>query len=263
MGEEVKYGDGMKTHGMKGSVVPKSTARPISENEYEGVEILGQIGGSDDIGGVIDTSQPIPQNIIEYDDLGNLKRSYVLDEKGLQRLKAANTMTAKNPNPRPQSYATAAGVGDSNVLQARTHTVFKRKPTGDEQQAAEETIEALPTPVPTSSSTLQVAPIGASWVDTLSTELAALRATPRVKVRFSGQFGSLAVLYNHVHREDFYLVMIQHSEDGEFYEAPSGDQQVLVEYSDQRYTCFPGPQVRLLPGGKIMVTVYMVEEEPA
>lgn len=255
----VKYGDGAKSHGMKGSVVPKSTARPVSDEEFDGAEVLQQVGSGEDSGGVVDVNQAIPQNIIEYNGDGSLKRSYVLDEVGLKRLKAANTMTKANPNPKPVSYATAAGVGDANVMQARSRTEFKRKPV---ELDLADSIEDAALPAPSSVSVpVSVLPGKSSWVDHLAGELNELIAAPRVKVRFKGQFGSLSVIYNHVHREEFYLIMMQHADDGEFYEAPSGDQQVLVEYDSQRYTCYPGPQFRLLPGGKIMVTVYMIEQE--
>lgn len=263
MGDEnvVKYGDGAKSHGMKGSVVPKSTARPVSDEEFEGAEVLQQVGGGEDAGGVVDVNQVIPQNIIEMNADGSLKRSYVLDEAGMKRLKASNTMTKANPNPRPVSYAMAAGVGDASVVQARSHTVFKRKNVELDLADSVEVEDAPALPSAPSAFMPVSIPIKSSWVDHLAGDLNALISAPRVKVRFKGQFGSLSVIYNHVHKEEFYLVMLQYAEDSEFYEAPSGEQQVLVEYDLQRYTCFPGPQFRLLPGGKIMVTVYMIEQE--
>jgi hypothetical protein len=263
MEDIVQYPDGKETHGMDGSVVPRSLSR--SQEDELGAMV------SDDTGGAIEINQTIPMNIIECDAKGRLKKAFVLDPAAQDRLRKANRVAPSVPGKPGQrqgklmSFEEAANVDpNSNSIEMVQTSAFKRKQTYEEKAAEEAMNERSAAPQkfvgevrynPEHATPLPSKPTEPNEFDMVMTH-------PRTKVRFKGQFGSTSVLYNLVHvHEDFKLVMLQYSADGQFNEAPSGDQPVLVQIEDRSYNCFPGPQVPLLPGSTLLITIYFIESE--
>ncbi len=252
--ETVEYPDAIPTHGMKGVVVPKSLGRSQDDQ-------LGQ-GVSDDTAPAIDLEKRIPMNIIEMDGKGNMVKAFVLDEAAQDRLRRANKTQNGARLSKPMSYEEAARVDpNKKTIEMVATSSFKRALTTEEKMAQEIYPESKADPIPEPQRDRVVQPSAALATDT-ENETSLIANHPRVKVKFSGAFGSIAVLYNLVHvHEDIQLVMLQYSADGQFNEAPSGDQQVLVEIDHQQYNCYPGPQVPLLPGSKLLITIYFIESE--
>jgi hypothetical protein len=84
---------------------------------------------------------------------------------------------------------------------------------------------------------------------------------PRIKVKFTGKFGSLTVPYNYIHRHGPFLIMLQYNNDACFYEAPQGEDEVTVVLPTATFKCYPGPQFQLSKDGAIMFTVYLIVGE--
>jgi hypothetical protein len=82
----------------------------------------------------------------------------------------------------------------------------------------------------------------------------------RVRVRFVGPFGKLAVPYNVVFRHDYSLVMLQYSPDGSFYEPPGGlEQHIEVQWHGRIFMCLPGPYF-IMPDQQTAVTVFLIDD---
>jgi hypothetical protein len=82
----------------------------------------------------------------------------------------------------------------------------------------------------------------------------------RVRVRFRGPFGKLAVPYNVVFRYGIFLIMIQHSPDGSFYEPPGQlEEHIEVQWHGRLFMCLPGPYFET-PDSQTAFTVFMIDE---
>lgn len=230
------YLDGKQTdHRMEGTVIPRSRAR----DQNDSLRQLPSLAG--DVGATFDLKAPYPQNIIAMDDKGQVTESFQLTPEAVFEMRKHHEKSGK---PALNFAEAAAKVKNQPVKQAVNTGVIQPV------KAAEKT---------SSDESLSVS---RELQEPRMTELDLLGAGSRqkVKVRFTGAFGGLTVFYNSVYRHDIFLVMVQYAGDGQFYEAPSGDQQVLVETPDGRYTCYPGPQFPLAQDSKLMVTVYIIEE---
>jgi hypothetical protein len=83
----------------------------------------------------------------------------------------------------------------------------------------------------------------------------------RIKVRFISRLGKLAVPYNLVFRYGMSLVMIQHSEEGIFYDPPqASDLEIEVWWHGSVYICFPGVYIEF-PDHQTAQTIFFVDEE--
>lgn len=83
----------------------------------------------------------------------------------------------------------------------------------------------------------------------------------RIKVRFISRLGKLAVPYNLVFRYGMSLVMIQHSEEGIFYDPPQApDLEIEVWWHGSVYICFPGVYIEF-PDHQTAQTIFFVDEE--
>jgi len=83
----------------------------------------------------------------------------------------------------------------------------------------------------------------------------------RVRVRFIGSFGKLAVPYNVVFRYDYLLVMLQYNPDGMFYEPPdvANGQHIEVQWHGRIFMCFSGPYF-IMPDQQTAVTLFLIDE---
>jgi hypothetical protein len=82
----------------------------------------------------------------------------------------------------------------------------------------------------------------------------------RVRIRFRGPFGKLAVPYNIVFRYGIFLVMIQYSPDGSFYEPPGQlEEHIEVQWHGRFFMCLPGPYF-IMPDSQTAFTVFMIDE---
>jgi hypothetical protein len=84
---------------------------------------------------------------------------------------------------------------------------------------------------------------------------------PQVQVRFTiPGFGTLPAVFNCVWQTGIYLSMLQYSAVGAFYEAAVTASPMRVDWDGKVLACFVGSQV-VLPGGKLMMSVFLVDPE--
>lgn len=240
------YPDGTATHGKEGAVLPRSTARSQDDDLHRLPSLAG------DIGATFDTHAPYPQNIIACDEKGRVVESFELTAAAVMKMREHNIYSGKKSLSFSEAAKLTSGEKVASAPLANTGVLQVQAPKSVRAAGA----AAASIQSPADPPGLSVRP----HTNQVSAELQELLGATRTRVRFKGSFGALSVLYSSVHRHDFYLVMVQYAEDGEFYEAPSGDQQVIVEVNGTQYTCFPGPQVPLAKDSKIMVTIYMIDE---
>jgi hypothetical protein len=82
----------------------------------------------------------------------------------------------------------------------------------------------------------------------------------RVKVRFIGNFGKLAVPYNVVFQDGISLVMVQYSPEGIFYDPPGGtDEHIEVQWHGRMFMCLPGVHF-IMPDQQTAFTVFLIDE---
>lgn len=86
-------------------------------------------------------------------------------------------------------------------------------------------------------------------------------AAVRVKVAFSGPFGSLTMPFDTAFVDDVCLVLVQCCDDGCFYKGPmNSDQHVRIEFTGQIFWCLPVVQY-IMPGGKVSHSVYAIDRD--
>lgn len=248
--DKVQYVESDETYGKKGTIVPKAANRSQED------ELVAPIG--DDAGSIVDIHQRVPQNIIEYDAKGRQTKAFVLDPAAQLRLAKANRVSPGSKLKKSMSYEEAALAGAEQLKPAVSVLEFK-KVSLDEEPGLKDSEAIVEQPVLKSAESPREVSFNGKSRDT---ELDELAASPRIKVRFKGAFGSISVLYNDVFVDGVSLVLKQYADDRQFCEAPSGDQQVVVEVGDTRYTCYPGPSVRLSETSKLMITIFFIEDAP-
>lgn len=247
--EKVTYVEADETYGKKGTIVPKAVNRSQED------DLVASIG--EDAGSPVDIYQRVPQNIIEYDNKGRQVKAFVLDAAAQTRLAKANRIRPGDKPRKSMSYEEAALAGKDRLEPALSALEFKKTSAVEEEPASE---NSTPVEQPRYG-TIRSSEIMAEAISdkNRNSELDELASSPRIKVRFKGAFGSISVLYNDVFVDGVSLVLKQYADDRQFCEAPSGDQQVVVEVGDTRYTCYPGPSVRLSENSKLMISIFFIE----
>jgi hypothetical protein len=247
------YDDGMKTdHHMEGTVIPKASSRGFWDSKA-----LPQVR-ADTVGADVDVQQPMAQNLVEVMDDGSI-RTVHLTQEDIKKLVEANRVRGKDIlSDHPPVAITYDQIMPPQPLPGTVKLAESAQP----EQPAPSAIPVL------RGAALPVVPV-------VPPDVAAYAATgspvppvpgytqsrPRKKVQFVGEFGSIAYHYEEVHVHNIYFIMVQHSREREFFEAPSGDKPVTINFGAVKYVCYPGPQFPLIPNGDLFVTVYLIDEE--
>lgn len=83
----------------------------------------------------------------------------------------------------------------------------------------------------------------------------------KIKVRFSGAFGRVSFSYAQVFRHDIFLVLVQESAEGDFYEPPGQHAQAVeVSWENVVHQCYPCAHIPF-PNGRTAITVLMIDEQ--
>jgi len=250
------YSDGMKTdHHMEGVVVPKAASRGFWDSKT-----LPQVR-ADSVGADVDVQQPMAQNLVEVMEDGSV-RTVHLTLEDVKKLADANRVKGKDV------------LSDHPPVAITYDQIMPPQPLPGTVKLAEPAQSAIPSlrEVPPVNPALLGLPIPAFAVPPDVAAYAATgtvsppvpgytQARPRKKVQFVGEFGSIAYHYDEVHIHNIYFVMVQSSRAHEFFEAPSGEKQVVLNFGSAKYVCYPGPQFPLIPNGDLFVTVYLIDEE--
>ena len=220
-----EYKDGMTTeHRLPGTVIPSATNRSKDGK--------GPID-NESLGADFDIQNAVEHVIVECDEAGYSVKSTVLDKAALERLIKANRQ-GPGWKGRVMSYDEAvSAVAAKPVLRAGPVAATLTMPTS----SGAETTVAVPMPL-------------------------LLTAQPKIKVGFAGAFGKINFSYAQVFRHDIFLVLVQESAEGDFYEPPgerSQAMQVTVYEENCTYACFPCAHIPF-PGGRSAVTILLVDD---
>jgi hypothetical protein len=249
------YDDGMKTdHHMEGTVIPKAASRG-----YWDSKTLPQIK-ADTVGADIDVQQPLAQNLVEVMEDGSV-RTVHLTQEDVKKLVEANRVKGKDVlSDHPPVAITYDQIMPPKPLPGTVKMAEPAQPI----QPAQPSIPVFRTMPIDQIPPMAVPPDVAAYAATGSLVPPVPGYTqpkPRKKIQFVGEFGSITYHYEDVHIYNIYFIMVQHSREREFFEAPSGEKPVVINFGSARYICYPGPQFPLIPNGELFVTVYLIDEE--
>jgi hypothetical protein len=192
-------------------------------------DIVGGHVDQNSVGADFDMQNPAPQVLVESNEKGEFTSHTPLDKPAIDRLIAANRAKPGQAGHRPISYEEAikekgAGVGAvaNSVPPFAQHPVLEQL----EKFSAEPIV------------------------------------IPKTKVRFSGAFGKINFSYQQVFVHEIFLVLVQHTEDGDFYEPPgeSGQAMAVDCGPDRNYSCYPCAHIPF-PDGRTAVTILMIDEQ--
>lgn len=264
MGDNGTYKDGKDSHGMKGTVVP-----PAHENtnpEHSGISY--------------DPTVPFPYDTVDTSLNQVVHRA---DEKSLKLLAKHNHASNIKAGNRPITVEEATRMTKaSEQMKVTDHqpageVVVPPPPPAPEPPPPPPPVSAQfapPPPPPTPGDPIimpSIAPTPAILPDA-DEPLAAVNQgganakyditkAARIKVKFSGSFGKIAVPFNLVFLDGISLVMMQYSAEGLFYEPPGHSQESIeVNWQNRLYVCMPGVHFTM-PDRKTAFTIFLVDEE--
>lgn len=183
---------------------------------------------NESLGADFDFGHPAEQVIVDCDAAGQTVKATRIDKEALARLAKANQQGSGRKG-RIMGYDEAA-----------------KAPAG----------AAVADP--------EVVKAAAVTVALSSAETAAAAPAPKIKVIFAGAFGKISFSYSLVFFHKFFLVLVQESADGDFYEPPGEPSQpmqvALCDSEGRTYACFPCAHIPF-PNGRTAVTILLVDEK--
>lgn len=264
--------------------------KPIDETyhtrgEYKGGYFMPPAhknAGLETSGSVFDPHQSVVQNVIEYEADGiTVKRTTVLDAKGLAALAAANaatltpnepqgpknTITYKYAQPKKtMGYAEAAAVGATAPAPAPQQIPEPAAAPAPTTTGAAPELEDVPPPAMPRFRTASETPMPPSLVQGLATYPE--RATPMqepeapkralTQVQISTGMGRCNVKCLDIFIQDMFLVMVQHEDISGVFEAvmdPETDIEVM--FGGKRHLCRTICHYKM-PDGKTAHSVYVL-----
>lgn len=266
------YQDGEKSpHAMEGTVVPPATSRKNVTKLHVGDVSSGVSGGmtAGKAGVTFNVKAPYPYNVVDLETQEVMK---VTPEEHLLYLKIN-----KEAQEQGAPVVTLKEMKEAQKraeIQVQIESEKSADVKSAEEEAAEEDEALLATAIANSDLPQMVDPqaprrrrrVKGKAVDApiipqvISKPVVAFNEASE-KVRFSGTFGSLSVMYNYVRKDGIFLVLTQCSKEKAFYEVPVGTEAMLVEHKGNRYKCLPGPEFRLTDSGDVQISVLFITED--
>ena len=207
-----------------------------------------------------DVSKPQPHDVVVRDSHDNEVKRIHVDQKALEELRA---------HPAIGPIVIKRNMDGSSTAVTTYESMIKGKKPSEYEEAAKTAELAHPpaggsTPVaalpdPERVNVLPAGlPIDIRAVHHVIRELGI--GSPKVKVNVSGPFGKMGIPCSRVYRNDSFLILVQHSEDGCFNELPvSGEEKLEVQTPEGKTSCyFPGIAFKFAAEGTIFITVLLI-----
>lgn len=238
---EVPYSDGTATHGLKGTVLPASTARPAQLGE--------PVAQPQSIGASFALHRPVPHNIVEVFPDGT-QRSTPLTADALRVLQDTNRgggaksinyyeaiQLAKKPPapvvPAPEPFSVGPSLSKETAVEVPAGPALPM-----EEEAASGPAPELPDDSEDFTPVLPAVVRKAVRAGTPG-------AAPKIRVTFHGSFGRLTIPVTEVHQDtqrQELLILRQDNADGQHYEAPESDEPIRITIGQSVMVCYYGVQ---------------------
>ena len=224
-------------YGLSGTVVPKTDLS----------------SGKSALGLPYDIQQAYPHNVIIGNDTNDQAVTLVLTDEMLKRLQTENRgkVTLTYDDLLKAAQKEQASVGMAKPAQVTVQQAVATPQPARTVKQAPETVTA-PSRVEESE----------EFKEAYAEEPAPLEVTEdKVKVTVTNAVGHLSFYCNSIFRHNSYLVMLQHSADGSFYEFAVDGTKVKVTFLGQEYECYVGPQVPVVQGSAAQISIFILADE--
>ena len=216
-----------------GTLIKPSSARSIQEH---GTGEVGAGVAAEFLGAPFPLHKPIPHNIVEYGDNGEMTVTPV-SEAAIELIRSQNHVErGQKGNPISMKEAVRVVNSGGTVKVAAPAGIVMRPPA---QPAVSSGAGDIPPGVPQPF----VSP-------------------NRVQIRFEGSFGRFAAQFSQFFFDadnPHLLILEQYGQDGMFFEAPQVTDPIIVRIGDAQYNCVPAAFFTL-PDGTTRYTILALAE---